>query len=225
LAIARIIRFNRDDSGSTMVEHTVTMLTFFLILFGIIEFSYLYYQWNAATKAVQFGARLAAVSDPIASGLRTYTGLTNANRPGDALPANAYDVTCRATGASAATVTCTGTFTAATSASFRRIVFGEPTRTVCVDPAPTPQTVGMCNYFSRLQANNVVVRYQYTGLGYVGRPGGAVPTVTVSLSQTVADRLQFQFVFLNALSGLLPVTMPTFSTTVTGEDLNIAPPA
>ena len=27
------------------------------------------YQWNAAAKAVEIGARIAAVSDPVASGL------------------------------------------------------------------------------------------------------------------------------------------------------------
>ena len=57
----RLKAFRRDESGATIIEAAATMLTFFLILFGIIEFSFLYYQWNAATKAVQYGARIAAV--------------------------------------------------------------------------------------------------------------------------------------------------------------------
>ncbi len=219
MATAKLKLFHRDESGAAMVETTATVLTFFLILFGIIEFSFAFYQWNAATKAVQYGARLAAVSSPIATGLTTYTGLTGSNSPGDALPANAYATTCTASSASA--VTCAGTFTAANVANFQRIFFGAPGRAACVDPAPTPQTVGMCNFFSRLQANNVQITYVYTGLGYAGRPGGAVPTITVSLR----NNLTFQFVFLNSLANLTPITMPPFSTTVTGEDLNLVPPA
>ena len=64
-----------DESGASFLELTVGMMTFFVILFGIIEFTYVFHQWNAATKAVQFGARLAAVSDPVSSGLKTMTGV------------------------------------------------------------------------------------------------------------------------------------------------------
>ena len=69
--------FLRDERGSVYLEFTVTVTVFLLVLFGIVEFSYLFYQWNTATKATQFGARLAAVSNPVAGRLTTLTGLSN----------------------------------------------------------------------------------------------------------------------------------------------------
>lgn len=204
----------QDEDGAALVEFALVMTAFFLLLFGGLEMSNMYYQWNAATKAMQFGARLAAVSGPAASTLTAYTGLTNGLQPGDPLPANAYDSTCTAN-TSASAVTCTGGFTGSSTA-FRRIVFGDPSRTACA-ATPSAETVGMCNYFGRLMANNVSIRYQYTGLGYAGRPGGPVPTVTVSLRN-----LQYSFVVLNNLMVVAPINIPAFPTTVTGEDLNTA---
>ena len=59
----------RDESGAVLIEFTAAAFTFFIILFGVVEFANVYYQWNAATKAVQLGARLAAVSDPVSNDL------------------------------------------------------------------------------------------------------------------------------------------------------------
>ena len=52
-----------------MVEVTIMLSIPLVLVFGAIDFLLLFYQWNAAAKAVQIGARLAAVSDPVASGL------------------------------------------------------------------------------------------------------------------------------------------------------------
>lgn len=221
----KVKQFLRDDSAATIVEHAATMLTFFLILFGVIEFSYLYYQWNAATKAVQYGARLAAVSNAVPTGFTAMTGIGGSVYAGDPMPA--FDITCFGSNATGSAVSCQGTITAGTASALQGIVFGRDhltglSRSVC-DFAPKTteamrRSVGMCNFLfgNRLQANNVQVRYQYTGLGYAGRPGGPVPTITVSLRN-----MQYQFIFLNGLMGLAPLNMPSFATTVTGEDLNV----
>ena len=74
--------------------------------------------------------------------------------------------------------------------------------------------MGMCDVFTRIRPQNVVIRYQFTGLGYAGRPGGMVPTITVSLKE-----LQFNWVALSGLLGLGPITIPGLKTTITGEDL------
>src|SRR6266567_4166951 len=81
-----------DESGAVLIEFTVVALVFFLMLFGVVEFSNAFFQWNAATKAVQFGARLAAVSDPVASSLSTLTGLEGGALPGSTMPA--FDCIC-----------------------------------------------------------------------------------------------------------------------------------
>ena len=61
--------FCRDQRGAVIVEVTIVLTFMFVLVLGGIEFLLLFYQWNAAAKAVQVGARLAAVSDPVAVGL------------------------------------------------------------------------------------------------------------------------------------------------------------
>ncbi len=221
---AKLHQFHRHEDGTTIIEFTIAMMTFFAVVFGVVEFTYSYYQWSAASKAVQVGARIAAVSNPITPGLRTWTGVGGGIIPGDPMPA--FDVTCQMSGAA---VSCTGSpanVTATPStAAFRDIVFGRG-NVACVEPSPSPRQTGMCNVFSRITLNNVFVRYQNTGLGYAGRPGGTVPTITVGLRSAPNDpgRLTFSFIFIGGLMNFAPVTLPSFSTTVTGEDLNVAAP-
>jgi len=220
LATAEHISFWDDEGGASLLEFTVGMMTFFVILFGVIEFSYIFYQWNAATKAVQFGARLAAVSNPVSSDLAAMTGVGGSVKPGDAMPY--FDRVCTATTASGSAGTCTdGTYSAP---AMQAIVFGRlndstgTARTTCSTAAVSnPLQNGMCNYFSSITAQNVVIRYQNTNLGYAGRPGGPVPTITVSVTG-----ISYSFTFLNGLMGFTTATVPGLATTVTGEDLNAA---
>lgn len=203
----------RDDSGAALLEFTAAASTFFIVLFGIVEFSNVYYQWNAATKAVQVGARLAAVSEPAVVGFRDITGLSADVLPGDAMPD--YDFTCIA-GA-----------TGCSTDALRAIVFGrcDPATETCVNGVRIacnfnshPRNIGMCNVFPRVNAPTMIsVRYDNTLLGYAGRPGGPVPTVTVSLRQ-----LNYDFILLGAFLSTNSIPLPGFATTVTGEDLNAA---
>jgi hypothetical protein len=221
LATAERISFWDDEGGATYLEFTIGMMTFFVILFGVIEFSYIFYQWNAATKAVQFGARLAAVSEPVASDLKTMTGVGGSVKPGDDMPP--FDITCDGAAAS-----CTGGDGSYSDDAMRVIVYGRQsdgrTNTQCGTAlASNSLQNGMCNYFSGIAPQNVVIRYQYTGLGYAGRPGGPghtggpVPTITVSVTG-----ISYSFTFLNSLMGFTTATVPGLATTVTGEDLNAA---
>ncbi len=221
---ARFKQFLADENAATIIEATFTMLTFMVILFGAIEFSFLYYQWNAAAKAVQFGARLAAVSAPIPQAFTAMSGVGGTVYAGDAMPP--FNILCQSTAVDGSSASCSGSITTATPTALQALVFGRTTAGVARNAcdytlrvtAAEKRTLGMCNFMfgTRLQANNVEVRYQYTGLGYAGRPGGPVPTITVSLRN-----MQYDFIFLNGLMGLAPVSMPSFATTVTGEDLNV----
>ena len=220
--------FLSDTSGAAFAEMSVGISAFFLILFGIVEFGYIYYQYNAASKAMQWAARVAAVSSPVASDLSTYTGLSATVLPGDPMPS--YDVTCQASDAVGSNVTCTGTtgLTTPSAVSFQALLFGRypANKTACEDPIVVGATeapgthMGVCNYFSNVKGNNLVVRYQYTGMGYAGRPGGPVPSVTVSLRN-----MQYQYFFLGGFIGVSTLNMPSFATTVTGEDLNSLAPS
>ena len=78
----------------------------------------------------------------------------------------------------------------------------------------------MCDIFPRIGPANVVVVYTQTGLGFVGRPGGPVPTVTVAL-----QNLPFEFFFLGALMRFNKVPMPALTTSITAEDLSSGAPS
>jgi hypothetical protein len=77
----------------------------------------------------------------------------------------------------------------------------------------------MCHFFPRLQPANIRVTYTASGLGYWTRPGGPIPTITVSL-----QNVNFQFFFLSGLLGFTDITMPSMLSTVTGEDMRSTAP-
>src|SRR5207237_1181394 len=155
---------------------------------GSIDFLYAFYQWNAVSKAVQIGARIAAVSDPVAVGLN---GLSTAFAssfvpPGASMPG--FSVRCEGKNE---TCSCIGAFPvggAYDRAAMSTIIFGRDSSS-CSD-ATSFYRAGMCDIFSRITAANVVIVYMQTGLGYAGRPGGPVPTITISI-----ENLPFQFFF------------------------------
>ena len=220
----------QDTSGAVMVEFTAALTVFLLLLFGSVEFANVFYQWNAATKAVQWGARVAAVSNPVAANLTTFTGVENGTLPGVVLPNGAYDCVCKGSAASC-TGTMPGTLTCGYSATaLQRIVYGVSSATSC-GTSTSNRDMGMCHLFPGLTVQNVEVEYQYTGLGYAGRPGGPVPTITVRLHQRLtpstvdANVLRFQFILIGGLmkigNAAFPdfIDLPSFATTVTGEDL------
>jgi hypothetical protein len=66
----------------------------------------------------------------------------------------------------------------------------------------------------------VVIIYAQAGLGFAGRPGGPVPTITISLKN-----LPLQFFFLSALMGFNDLRIPPLTTSMTAEDLSSGAPA
>jgi Flp pilus assembly protein TadG len=74
-----------DDKGAVLVEATVMMTIILVFVLGSIDFLFAFYQWNAAAKAVQLGARIAAVSDPVATHLNSLSVdvVSGSTLPGD----------------------------------------------------------------------------------------------------------------------------------------------
>ena len=209
-------RFVTSEDGATMVEMAIAMTLLLSITLGFVDFGYALYQWNAATKAVQVGARLASISDPVATALATAAPIAN---PGAPVAAGAYGpFVCGYSGGSGS-CTNSGAFSAN---NFSRIFRGD-TAVTNNDACPAlgaNQRPGMCHFFPGLQRSNVVVTYTATGLGYQTRLGGPVPTITVSL-----QNMTYQFFFLGGLvPGLSNMTMPSMLSTVTGEDLKSTSP-
>jgi Flp pilus assembly protein TadG len=210
-----LAQFRREDDGATLVEFSIVMMMLFTVVLGFVDFGYALYQWNAASKAVQVGARLAAVSNPVASDLETFTG----HDEGTTTPGGAsltYECVCDGADGvcgNGDTYTCPGDAVYSETA-MDRIVFGSDG--VCGAPvsADNPRR-GMCDIYWRIAPENVSVDYVYSGLGFATRPEGPVPTIRVSL-----ENLQFQFFFLGDLLGFGDMTLPSMASTITGEDLS-----
>jgi hypothetical protein len=201
----------RNQEGAVFAEFAFILPVIVLLVFGSIDFLYAFYQWNAAAKAVQLGARIAAVSDPVMPRLNQLSSfaLRNGAKPGGLMPP--FTVTCRD-----ASCTCEGACPGLLENTFDRaaidrIVFGRR-KSTCGRPG-SYDTAGMCDVLPSITPKNVVVVYEQSGLGYVGRPGGPLPTVRISL-----ENMRFQLFFLNSLLGV-HIAMPAVSATMTAEDL------
>jgi len=196
------LAFWRDQSGAVAVEFGLMSVVFITMLLGLMEFGTAYWQWNQAAKALQLGVRLAAVSNPVSSDLTGFTGLSSTVEEGDPMPY--FKRTC-----SGATVTCTGgTYDAA---AMRTLVYGRG-NTSC--PTTAQRYPPMCQIFPRITPQNVIVEYTQTGLGFAGRPGGPLPSITIRLTG-----LDFNFVVLDSLIGLTAIPMTGLSASAPAEDL------
>lgn len=183
-------RIQKDEGGAAMVEAAIAMTLLLTLTLGFVDFGYALYQWNAAAKAVQVGARTAMVSSPAMAAVSSaITSPTDPLLVGTTVPAGTYSYEC------------TGTSGCTDQPSFN-LIYNR-----------------MVTFFPRLQPQNVRITYAATGLGYWTRPGGPVPTITVSL-----EGLTFQFFFLGGLLGFDDITIPSMRSTVTGEDLKSSYP-
>ena len=182
-----------DRSGSSAAEFGIVLPLLLMFLFGIIDAGRFMWTYNHAEKATQMGARMAVVTSPLSSSLNTsYLGLcTPALAQGDPIPASCYSpVTCTDSGCDSGT---------ADQAAFR----------VIVDR--------MRLFLPTLQYSNVSIEYSPSGLGFAGDPNGPdiSPIVTVKIGGGTATPLPFR-----PITTMLITTfnMPTFTTSLTGED-------
>jgi TadE-like protein len=213
-------RLWRDIAGSVLVEYTIVFPVFILVTLGMVDVTYMFADWAAANKAVYLGARTAIVSDPVAGGSSPITapqgtighwcfnfkdGTSNGNCP-------------------SLTSVCTGSDGNCTNGySFDNTTF--TTIVARMQAIFCPQLVAPYTNCP-LQSQNVTITYQTTGYGYAGQPGGLPMTVKVSL-----NCMTHRFYFLGALMNWiftasagcagtpLGPPMPTFATTLTGEDM------
>ncbi|MDA5093100.1 pilus assembly protein [Aliiroseovarius sp. KMU-50] len=192
-----------------MMEGIIVLPVVILVFAVMIEFGFAVFQWNQTVKALQLGARVAVVSDPLVDTTSAqWTALTNPGTavPGDPFPDSTVSASCGA-----------GTGVACQSAELNRLIYGVAADgsidTVC---APGLGLMpGMCDFNTKLRPEHVWVSYQRSGLGYVGRPLGPVLTVTVG-----TNGLGFELPFLGALGVFNFMSIPAHPVTVTSEDLS-----
>src|SRR5690242_16017945 len=90
-------RLRKDVEGATMVEFAVVLFVLVLLVGGLIDFMHIFWQRNMLIKAVERGARIAAVSNPVAGGANGLNGFSSPGacaKAGDPYPAGAFDCVC-----------------------------------------------------------------------------------------------------------------------------------
>lgn len=192
-------RFRRDETGATLIEGMIAVPVVLLVITAMIEFSYAVWQWNQTVKAVQLGARLAAVSTPVPPNLDTLSSDFLGIDQGNAVPANYLAVTC---GAGA---------TACAADELNRLVRGSDG--VC-NPFYGNTVPGVCDFNPSIQPENIRITYHRSFLGYVGRPAGPVATVTLEVRD-----LKFNLPFIGRFVGINTIDIPAHPVSVTSEDL------
>lgn len=197
-------RLWRDRSGSTTIEYALVFTLVILLTLGTIEVALILWQWNSAEKATQAGVRYAAVHDLLAPGLR----LVGAEPTGS----GNYGDWCRDRATNAANADCW--FTPVTCDS-RGCSGGYG-----YDGAAFTALVNrMRQMFPLIEPTNVEVVYDFSGLGFIGRPGGQPMMVTVRLKN-----MSYRTFILDAFTSLPAIlAMPGFAATLVGEDMSNSP--
>lgn len=186
----KLRRFIQDETAAAMVETTLVFPLVLILTFGLLEFGFALWQWNAAEKATAMAARYIATRGPLLSGVpdcfvavpATITAGTSCSAvPG----AESWTSSCGAGG----TGSCdTGVLAAALEEAQAFAPF--------------------------VQAENFRVDLRGTGMGFVGR-GAPVPLVTVRL-----QGMTYDFIALEGLLGFDPIAMPESDATIVAEDQN-----
>lgn len=199
VAWRKIVRFAKGEQGSVLIEGLIVFPLLMLVFATMVEFGVTVFQYNQTAKAMQLGARLAAVSDPLLPSMSEFTE-DYPDQQGGPTPTDAVSVSC-----GAGATPCDATRMA-------RLVRGSDG--VC-DPNYGTSLPGVCDFNPRIGADNLLITYSRSGLGYVGRPDGPVVTVTLE-----SRNLEFATFFLGPLLGIAQITIPAQPVTVTSEDLS-----
>lgn len=197
--MGKLVNFLRETRASTLVEFSFIAPLLFLLTFGVAELGYFYFQYQALDAATRMGARIAATRGP------AITGMPDCGKPTTSSPGNYCSVAVNG-GTSIGTqwsATCTGT---SLTTSGGAVASG------CGSAIMGRILQEMQKVYPSLVLNNIVVTFSGSNLGFVGK-GRPVPLVTVRVTGVTAS--------LPVLSafGIGPFPMPSFSTSLPGEDL------
>ncbi len=195
--------FTQDQSGIASVEFALLSGILIAVTLGAVELGLGFLQYNSVQQAARTGARLAAVSDPVASDMTVMTGLGGGTSAGDAMPA--YSRVC-----SGKTQRCSGG--QYSRAAMNAIITGPDNDGTCA--ATQKARRGLCDVKPGITRQNVTVTYTGSGLGKAGNPAILAPLVTVKVSD-----LTFDFIVADAFLPASFLKIPDIEVSVMAEDL------
>ena len=193
-------RLIRDQRGISSIEFVIVASVFFMLIFGMVDFSRAMWEWNAAAKATHWGVRYAVVNDMVTIRMRDWSGTIDGG-----LGAGS-SVTVASLNGLADTFTCTSTtgcnLQTDTTNDFDDIAFALI-------------VARMQAIYDKIQPENVIIEYRHVGLGFAGNPIGPDlhPAIRIRLVG-----MTFNFI-TPGLAGIFTINMPDFAATMTGEDL------
>jgi Flp pilus assembly protein TadG len=191
-------RLAGNDRAASAAEFALVLPLLLLFLFGIIDAGRFMWEYNQAEKATQMGVRYAVVTDPILSGLDTYSfAVAGEVQPGDRVTTDFFN-SASCTNTSCSCSSTAGGFCGATSLN---------------STAFTNLVTRMSKMYAAIAANNVTVDYKNVGLGFSGDPNGP----DVSALVTVKLR-NLTFHPITCVIFACTITMPDFSAALTLED-------
>ncbi|GAA4017396.1 hypothetical protein GCM10022280_15780 [Sphingomonas swuensis] len=199
------LRLARAERAAIAAEFALVLPVLLFFLFGVVDVGRFMWDLNQAEKATQIGARMAAVTDPVSSGLIAANFASTDLKPGELIPADAM-----------APVTCTQE-----ECSCPEDTGGPPCPLAedggGVDSAAFNKLVSrMQEIKPDLTADNIRVTYSGSGFGFAGSADTEVmevsPLITVSL----------EGVTFSPTTALLLANfrLPVTSTTVVAEDVS-----
>lgn len=196
-----LLRLWRDERGMA-AEFALVLPLLLLLMLGTIEAGIYAWRINQGEKATQWGARFAAVTDPVAAEIATdnYINQTIGGTQigqGDRIPLANFTIVCTSAGT---TCSCTGS----------DCLRGSYTKDAA---AFTRLTARMQQVYPQLAEANVQVEYAGSGLGFAGDPNGpdVAPLITVRLTGLSYTPLTFDI-----FGGT--VGLPDFAYSITAED-------
>ncbi|MEE9346739.1 MAG: TadE family protein [Robiginitomaculum sp.] len=201
--MSRLEKFIRNEDGVASVEFALLSVALISVTIGALELGLGFFQYNTAQQAARIGARLAAVSDPVARDMTYMTGLSNNVKSGDSMPD--YLRTC-----SGVTQSCN--IGAYNSAQMNALLYGPDNDGVCATTEKLRR--GICDVFPKVSRENITISYQGSGLGIAGNPAVLSPLITVRLSG-----LEFDFAVADAFISKKFQAMPDIEVTMMAEDL------
>ena len=215
--------------GAALVEMAIVILVFLVLVFGIIEFARAIFEWSRLVEATRAGARYAIVNDPACnifdddweSGDPQYLRQACSSGPLDCATTGGVDET---------SMTIAGDCPINESSEKKEDAACKIVSKHVIDSSGLePEVVEYRGNMRAIQpminssAANVTITYTCTDAGFAGN-AQAIPSVTVEVNNVpysflVTGLLGIHHMDEDPDDDKWSITMPSFETTRTGEDL------